>query len=192
MFRHRTNRIVMLLSTLAFLTFTGLTLLARDSGKKPALTSQPTSSASTAADSDVLAKAQALNDELDRLQATEDQTKQAEIFADDIVQMNPNHPRIEGKEEVKRMMATLRAKPTRIVSSKTRAIKAWQSGNMLFEYGTTEGRLKTAGGAVVDDPGDFFLAWVADPAASGGYKVQFSMWNTTKPVAQTKELAAQK
>lgn len=177
-------RIAMVSFTLILLTIGGLAL------RKHPKHQQQTAASSGSSNKELLAKVQKLNEELDRLQATNDPQKQAEIFADDIVQMNPNHPMIQGKEAVMRMMTAVRKKPVRIVSSKTHVINAWQSNNMIFEYGTTVGALEKVGETKdAADPGDFFLAWVSDPAARNGYKVQFSIWNTTKPVAQTNMLA---
>jgi hypothetical protein len=186
MIHKKATRVVVVIGALALLALTGLALRASN-GSKP----QPPASSSAQANEELIAKVGKLNAELDRLQATHDPEKQASIFADDIVQMNPNHPMIKGKKEILRVMMALTKKPVRIVSSKTTAIRAWQSDNMIFEYGTTVGSLVPVGKTVdVEDPGDFFIAWASDPASSLGYKVQFSMWNTTKPMAATSMLSA--
>jgi ketosteroid isomerase-like protein len=136
---------------------------------------------------ELVAKVQKLHDELDRLQVSGTPEKQAEIFADDVVRMDPNHKVTEGKKPFLESMNRLKSEKFTVTSSKTKVLNAWQSGNMIFEYGTGELRIKTGAGGGGRDPIDYFMAWAVDPA--GQYKVQFVIWNTAKPVAQTKMLA---
>ena len=140
--------------------------------------------------SQALALAHKLNEHLDAMQATNNPQQMITVFADDAVRMDPNRVMIRGKDAIFRQMMNSQKKPVQVLSAKSTAMHAWQTENMLFEYGTVAAQIQMGDGTIVDDPTNFFLAWVANPAAPLGYSVQFSIWNTSRPVEQLKLLSS--
>jgi ketosteroid isomerase-like protein len=141
-----------------------------------------------APEKELIAKVQKLHDELDRLQVSGSPEQQAALFAEDVLRMDPNRPAAKGKEEFLSGMKRMLASEFAVTSAKTEVLHAWQSGNMIFEYGTGTLHVKTArAGAAAADPIKYFMAWSSDPA--GSYKVQYVIWNTSQTVPATELLA---
>lgn len=143
--------------------------------------------AQQAPDKELIARVQKLHDELDRLQVSGAPEQQAAMFADDVIRMDPNRPAAKGKEEFLASMKTLQARSFAVTSAKTQVEHAWQSGNMIFEYGTGTLQIKTTkDGAASTDPIKYFMVWSSDPA--GSYRVRHVIWNTSGPVPATELL----
>jgi hypothetical protein len=139
-----------------------------------------------------MATAQKLHSELDRLEAAGDLEGQAKYFADNLTRMDSFRPVLRGKQEWLSLQKSLRTTQVgfKVESISTKVMEAWQEGDRLYEYGSSEMRIQTAAGPSGPDPVDYFAVWRVNPASQP--QIEFIIWNSTQPVEQLRSLAAAK
>ena len=142
-------------------------------------------------DARAVERAQKLHNEMDQIETRGDVESQQKYFSESVVRMDAFRPMEKGREKWVALQKAMRAtSQTRVTSTKTTVVSAWQEGGRLYEYGTADLKLKAgAGGGGGDDPVNYFAVWKVDPAQP---QIEFIIWNTTKPVAALQKLSTAK
>jgi hypothetical protein len=133
--------------------------------------------------------AQKLHDEMNQLEVKGDLQGQEKFFHEQVVRMDSFRPMQKGRAQWMAGQRKLRsAAKFKVESITTKVENAWKDGGHLYEYGTTQMRIRTAGGASVSDPVDYFAVWAVNPNP----QIQFIIWNTAAPVNALRTFSAVK